>query len=49
VVVDLTALALRDPEAKGAPKKSTLKPADDLILQKALQLFNEPAAVKKAA
>jgi carboxyl-terminal processing protease len=48
VVVDLTALALRDPEAKGAPKKSTLKPADDLILQKALQLFSEPA-VKKAA
>jgi carboxyl-terminal processing protease len=49
VVVDLTALALRDPEAKGAPKKPALKPADDLILQKALQLFNEPAAAKKAA
>ena len=55
VVVDLTALALRDPEPpaalapRGTPKPE-VKPADDLILQKALQLFNEPAAaVKKAA
>jgi C-terminal processing protease CtpA/Prc len=55
VIVDLTALVLRDPETPnvlaphGAPKKAEVKPADDLILQKALQLFNEPAAVKKAA
>ena len=54
VIVDLTALALRDPETstlgpKGTPK-SAVKPAEDLILQKALQLFNEPAtALKKAA
>jgi carboxyl-terminal processing protease len=51
VVVDLTALALREPEAptaKGAPHPAE-KPKDDLILQKALQLFNEPAAAKKAA
>jgi carboxyl-terminal processing protease len=47
VMVDLTSLALRDPEAKGAPR-AAVKPKDDLILQKALQLFNEPAA-KKAA
>jgi carboxyl-terminal processing protease len=47
VVVDLTSLALRDPEAKSAPQAAA-KPKDDLILQKALQLFNEPAA-KKAA
>jgi carboxyl-terminal processing protease len=50
VVVDLTSLALRDPEtpaAKGTPH-AAVKPKDDLILQKALQLFNEPAA-KKAA
>ena len=53
VIVDLTALALRDPEPNvlaphGAPRASVAKPKDDLILQKALQLFNEPAA-KKAA
>jgi carboxyl-terminal processing protease len=53
VIVDLTALALRDPEpsnpsAKGAPHAAE-KPKDDLILQKALQLFNEPATAKKAA
>jgi carboxyl-terminal processing protease len=55
VLVDLTSLALRDPEApstlapKGAPSAAAVaKPKDDLILQKALQLFNEPAA-KKAA
>ena len=48
VIVDLTALALRDSDSstKGAP--ATPKPKDDLILQKALQLFSEPAA-KKAA
>jgi carboxyl-terminal processing protease len=48
VIVDLTALVLRDtePSTKGAP--ATPKPKDDLILQKALQLFTEPAA-KKAA
>ena len=51
VVVDLTALALREPEppaAKGAPRAAE-KPKDDLILQKALQLFNEPAATTKKA
>jgi carboxyl-terminal processing protease len=50
VIVDLTALALRDTDAatKAAPR-AALKPKDDLILQKALQLFNEPAAAKKAA
>lgn len=53
VIVDLTALALRDTEPpsalapKGTPRAAA-KPKDDLILQKALQLFNEPAA-KKAA
>jgi carboxyl-terminal processing protease len=47
VIVDLTSLALRDPDAKGTPHAAA-KPKDDLILQKALQLFNEPAA-KKAA
>jgi carboxyl-terminal processing protease len=47
VVVDLTSLALRDPDAKSTPHAAA-KPKDDLILQKALQLFNEPAA-KKAA
>jgi carboxyl-terminal processing protease len=53
VVVDLTSLALREPEAPavlaphGAPS-AAVKPKDDLILQKALQLFSEPAA-KKAA
>jgi carboxyl-terminal processing protease len=55
VMVDLTSLALRDPAAPttlaphGAPNAAAVpKPKDDLILQKALQLFNEPAA-KKAA
>jgi carboxyl-terminal processing protease len=53
VVVDLTALALRDPEpatssAHGAPQ-AAVKPKDDLILQKALQLFNEGAATAKKA
>src|SRR6266849_1259048 len=46
VVVDLTAQALRDRDAKD------LKPREDLILQKALSLFAEPqqsAAAKKAA
>jgi carboxyl-terminal processing protease len=46
VVVDLTSQALRDPDAKD----SAAKPHEDLILNKALQLFNEqPAAAKKAA
>jgi C-terminal processing protease CtpA/Prc len=54
VMVDLTALVLRDPEAPsvlaphGAPKAAA-KPAEDLILEKALQLFNEPAAAAKKA
>jgi carboxyl-terminal processing protease len=54
VIVDLTALALRDDTAPtvlaphGAPQAAA-KPKDDLILQKALQLFSEPAAAKKAA
>ena len=43
VVVDLSSQALREP---GEPTK----PREDLILNKALQLFNEePAAAKKAA
>ena len=46
VVVDMTAQALRDPDAKkDAPKA----PKPDVILEKALQLFGEPAAAKKAA
>ena len=47
VVVDLTAQALRDPDAKD----TAAKPREDLILNKALQMFNEqPApAAKKAA
>jgi len=45
VMVDMTALALRDPD-KGT---KAAKPREDLILQKALQLFNEQPAVKKAA
>jgi carboxyl-terminal processing protease len=55
VVVDLSSLALRDPQPPAAlaphgTPRAALKPADDLILQKALQLFNEPAvAAKKAA
>jgi carboxyl-terminal processing protease len=48
VVVDLTALALRDTEPHSTTQAAP-KPKDDLILQKALQLFNEPAAAKKAA
>jgi len=53
VIVDLTALALRDTDATtlaphGAPRAEA-KPKDDLILQKALQLFNEPAAAAKKA
>jgi carboxyl-terminal processing protease len=49
VIVDLTALALRDESSTPATKGATVKPKDDLILQKALQLFSEPAAAKKAA
>ena len=52
VIVDLTALALRDTDATLAPHgapRAALKPKDDLILQKALQLFSESAAAKKAA
>ena len=46
VIVDLTAQALRDPDAKETPEK----PREDLILEKALQLFNqEPAAAAKKA
>ena len=45
VVVDLTAQALRDRNAKD----ETPQPVDDLILEKALQLFNENIVVKKAA
>ncbi len=50
VPVDLTAQALRDRDTKGplAPPK----PQDDLILKKALELYNEPqqsVATKKAA
>ena len=47
VVVDLTAQALEDEDAKGKPKKD----AEDLILKKALQLFGvqPPVAQKKAA
>ncbi len=54
VMVDLTALVLRDPTPPsalaphGAPKAAE-KPAEDLILEKALQLFNEPAAAAKKA
>lgn len=49
VIVDLTALALRDESSTPATKGAAVKPKDDLILQKALQLFSEPAAAKKAA
>ncbi len=46
VIVDLTSQALRDPEAKEDAKQ----PREDLILNKALQLFNEhPVTAKKAA
>jgi carboxyl-terminal processing protease len=47
VVVDLTSQALRDRDSKQPPK-----PREDLILQKALSLFNEPqqsVTSKKAA
>jgi len=47
VVVDLTAQVLRDPNAK--PDSTPKKPQPDVILEKALQLFSEPAAAKKAA
>jgi len=42
-------LALRDESSTPATKNAAVKPKDDLILQKALQLFSEPAAAKKAA
>ena len=46
VVVDLTAQALRDTDAKDKNKQ----PREDLILNKALQMFSEqPAPAKKAA
>ena len=47
VLVDLTSQALRDPNDKTAAKT----PKPDLILEKALALFGEPAAAtaKKAA
>ncbi|HXI11721.1 MAG TPA: S41 family peptidase [Thermoanaerobaculia bacterium] len=44
VMVDMTSLALRDPE-----KKKSDKPEEDLILRKALSLFGETAAVVKLA
>jgi len=46
VVVDLTAQALRDRNGSDAKQQ---QPVDDLILEKALQLFNENVVVKKAA
>ena len=48
VVVDMTSQALRDRDAE---KDRTKKPREDVILNKALQLFGEPqtAVVKKAA
>ncbi|GAC1430396.1 MAG: hypothetical protein NVSMB68_02680 [Thermoanaerobaculia bacterium] len=47
VIVDLTSLALRDPKDKNSPRAA----GPDLILEKALALFGQPApaAVKKAA
>lgn len=47
VLVDMTSLALKDPNVKEDPKA----PKEDLILDKALSLFSAPAAaaVKKAA
>lgn len=45
VVVDLTPQALRDPNAKG----EAAKPREDLILNKALSLFNSAVEAKKAA
>jgi len=47
VLVDLTAQALRDRTA--AEGHATPQPSDDLILEKALQLFDEKVVVKKAA
>ena len=47
VIVDLTAQALRDPEVKEDTTKQ--QPREDLILNKALQMFNEQPAAKKAA
>ena len=47
VVVDLTSQALRD---RNAEKDRTQKPREDVILNKALQLFGDsPVAAKKAA
>lgn len=47
VMVDLTSQALRD---RNAEKDRTQKPREDVILNKALQLFGDlPAAAKKAA
>lgn len=46
VVVDLTAQVLRDPNAKDDTSK---KPQQDLILEKALQLFGEQTTVLKNA
>ena len=50
VVVDLTPLAIRDPQEKSATAKPKA-PKPDLILEKALAIFGEPqqAAAKKAA
>ena len=46
VIVDLSAQSIRDPNEEGASKK----PEDDLILEKALELFGvESPDVKKAA
>lgn len=50
VLVDMTSLAIKDPEAKSDDKSKT--PKEDLILEKALALFGAPAppvAQKKAA
>ena len=47
VMVDMTSQALRD---RNAEKDRTQKPREDVILNKALQLFSDPqAAAKKAA
>lgn len=46
VVVDMTSLAIKDPNAKADPKA----PKEDLILEKALSLFSAPVEqAKKAA
>lgn len=47
VLVDLTSQVIRDPESSATTPKPS-KPREDLILNKALQLFNEEPA-KKAA